>query len=203
MIPDFRDANDIDTVLARFLPAAHHIMLEHELVYESQPARQISELELYLWSAQGLWKDPWTDGTCEQLDRGTWYVKVGAINRSRIDITAGRDDPQSPIWAGMLVRALNDQDGPSRALRSLVRSANESSGEWTDLEAYRLCKINRTSIHDGLLQLRKCAPKFGRIYFGPRVLPPNSQGELLTYRRYKLRAAIRKISDDFVEWNKN
>jgi hypothetical protein len=202
MIPDFQDANDIDSVLARFLPAAHKIMLGHELVYEDQPARQISELELYVWSAQGPWKDPWTDGSCEQLERATWYVKIGAVSRSRIDITAGRDDPQSPIWAGMLVRALIGQDGPSRALRSLVRPANGPSGEWTDLEAYRLCKINRTSIHKGPLQLRKCVEKSGSIYFGPRVLPANSKGEFSAYGRYTLRAAIRNIPG-FVEWKAN
>jgi hypothetical protein len=154
----------------------------------------------YLWSTQGQWKDPWTDGACEQLNRGTWYVKLGAINRSRIDITAGHDDPQSPIWAGMLVRALNDQAGPSLALRSLVRPVNGSSGEWTDLEAYRLCKINGTSIYENPLQLRKCARRAGKIYFGPRVLARKPQGEKLAYSGYKLRAATRKVSNEFEEW---
>jgi hypothetical protein len=46
LLPDFRDANDLDTILARFLPAADLIMLEHELVYGDQPPRQMAELEL-------------------------------------------------------------------------------------------------------------------------------------------------------------
>jgi hypothetical protein len=201
MIPDLRNANDLESILAQFLPAADLIMREHDLVYEAGPPRQITELELYLWNTQGSWKDPWTDGACEQLNRGTWYVKTGAINRSRIDITAGNDDPQCPIWAGMLIRALSDQIGPSRALKSLVRSATPSSDDWTDLEAYRLCKINRSSIYDGPLQLRKCVRRQGTIYFGPRVFPKKtSQPEYLSYCGYKLRAATQKISEDFTEW---
>lgn len=199
MIPDFRNADDIATILVRFVPAAYQIMFECELVYENQPAQQITELELYLWNTGGQWQDPWTDGSCEQLGRGTWYVKLGATNRSRIDITAGYDGAQSPIWAGMLLRALNGHDGPSRTLRSFVRPGSEA-GEWTDLEAYRLCKINQSSIHDGPLKLRKCATKAGSIYVGPRVLPKNAQGDFLRYRGYKLRAATKKISDEFVEW---
>ena len=202
MIPDFRGADNISTILERFLPAAYQIMFEYELVYESQPAQQITELELYIWSAEGKWQDPWTDGTCEQLDRGTWYVKLGAASRSRIDITVGCDDPQSPIWAGMLVRALNGQDGPSRALRSFVRAGNQA-GEWTDLEAYRLCKINRSSIFAGSLHLRKCDTRAGSIYIGPRKLPKKAQGEFLAYKAYKLRAATRKISNEFVEWKRD
>lgn len=202
MIPDFRNADDIETILTRFVPAAYQIMFEHELVYENQPVRQITELELYVWSTGGKWQDPWTDGSCAQLNRGTWYVKLGAANRSRIDITAGYDDPQSLIWAGMLVRALNGQDGPSRALRSLVRPGNQP-GEWTDLEAYRLCKINQTSIFDGPLHLRKCNTKAGSIYVGPRKLPENAKEDYLTYKVHKLRAATSKISNEFVEWKMN
>ena len=157
-------------------------MLEHELVYESQPAGEIAKLELYLWDAQGPWKDPWTDGACEQLGRGTWYTNIGAVNWSRIDITAGNDDPQSPIWASMLVRALNNQRGPSLALKSLIRRVNQSSAEWTDLEAYRLCKINRSSVRGASLQLRKVAFRPASIYFGPRKLPTKSQGEYLVSR---------------------
>ncbi len=202
MIPDFRDADDADTILARFMPAAYQIMFEHELIYENQPAQQITELELYVWSAGGKWQDPWTDSTCEQLSRGTWYVNLTAANRSRIDITAGHDDPLSPIWAGMLVRALNGQDGPSRTLKSLVRSSNQT-GEWTDLEAYRLCKINQSSIFDSPLRLRKCDARVGSIYYGPRKLPEKAPGNYPTYKDYKnckLRAATRKISNEFVEW---
>jgi len=182
-------------------------MLEYDLVYEDHPPRQITELELYLWSAHGLWKDPWTDGVCEQLGRGTWYVKLGAIKRSRIDITAGHADPQCVIWAGMLVRALRDQNGPALTLRSLVRPATDSWDEWTDMEAYRLCKINRSSIHEGPLQLQqlpKGARRSGNVYYGSRVLKVDKKTdeERLEYSKYKLRAATEK-KDDFEEWKGN
>ena len=97
MIPDFRGADNLEVILARFVPAAKSIMLEHKLVY-GDLSWSITALELYLWTGRA-WCDPCTDRKLGQARHGTWYVNYGRNpNHGRIDITAG---DEREIYAGL------------------------------------------------------------------------------------------------------
>ncbi|MDI2073058.1 hypothetical protein [Bradyrhizobium sp. Mp27] len=117
MIPDFEGADDIQSILERFIPAARTIMLEHRLAYEGQEW-SITALELYLWTGRA-WCDPCTDRKSGQARHGAWYVNRGPNpNHGRIDIAAGNG---REIFAGFLIRELDRKDGSAVALQKIIR----------------------------------------------------------------------------------
>ena len=89
---------------------------------------QITSLELYLYS-KSFWADPTTHaarcGIKDQLSFGRWYVhrykeggKFRPPNRRCIDITAGSEKHE--VHAGLLIRGINEIDGPALALNSFL-----------------------------------------------------------------------------------
>ncbi len=170
MIPDFEGADDIGAILARFVPAARKIMLEHRLVYK-ELEWSITSLELYLWTG-GTWCDPWTDRKAGQEKHNVWYVNRGRNpNYGRIDIAAGNGHG---VFAGFLVRELDRRDGSSVALQKIIRGGfdrRDDHDRWTPEELDRICSIDGTAVSDGPLRLVSTEAKSSDVWIGPRVLP--------------------------------
>lgn len=195
MIPDFEGVDEIGTIMDRFVPAAKKIMLEHKLVYEGR-SWSITALELYLWKASGKWCDPCTDGknkTAEhgQAKPGTWYLKgkspkYGGPNRCRIDITAGNG---GDIFAGLLVRELDERDGSAIALQKIIRGQFYSHKGWTSQESAKLTAINGSSVIDGPLKLVPVEPTPSPIWYGPRMFNQAKNEKKVEYLKYPLRVA--------------
>src|SRR5262245_59625314 len=117
IIPHFEGVDDLDAILACFVPAAKSIMLEHNVVCGDHEWL-VTALELYLWTG-GKWCDPCTDKKPGQLKHGTWYVHQGRNpNHGRIDIAAG---DKREIYAGLLIRELDHRDGSAIALQKIIR----------------------------------------------------------------------------------
>jgi hypothetical protein len=115
IISDFRGVGDIDDITERFYSAARAIIFCHELVY-GESRWSITALELYLFTTSPVWQDPNTHRDSEQHNSATWYVHHGGDrppNRSGIDVTAGSKIDN--MFCGLLVRAINNVDGPGRA----------------------------------------------------------------------------------------
>ncbi len=187
MIPNFEGADDLDAILARFIPAARNIMLEHELVFGHQKW-SITALELYLWTGKN-WCDPCTDQKKGQNSHGTWYVNRGRNpNHGRIDIAAGNG---REIYAGLLIRELDKKDGSSIALQKIIRGQfgkRNDHDRWTAAELQMIASIDGTSVTEGPLKLSRCKPKNADIWVGPRVFPTKSP-EKKEYLKHPLRVA--------------
>jgi hypothetical protein len=202
MIPNFEGADDLNTILARFLPAAKRIMLEHKLALGD---RQwfITALELYLWTG-GKWCDPCTDRKPGQAGHGTWYVNRGKNpNHGRIDIAAGN---KRGMYAGLLIRELDQRDGSSIVLQKIIRGQFNRRNDhdcWTTAELERIASIDGTSVTEGTLRLVRVEPKRADIWFGPRVFHTTNP-EKISYLRHPLRAATwqtEKLKTQMKRWD--
>ena len=178
VVPDFNGVTNFADIQSRFIKAARSIMFEHKLVFGSKRF-EISSLELYLklHNQPHIWWDPATDkgvGAEEQFNRATWYVRQKKGPRyQRIDITAGCR--LSGIQAGLLIRALNRDDGPAKALHAIIRD-HFSPHRWNSKEQERIEEIHGKGI-DGangspLKMLRRKTPLQGSYYTGIRINIP-------------------------------
>jgi hypothetical protein len=202
MIPDFAGANDIATILERFVPAARTIMLEHRLAYEELEWR-ITALELYLWTG-GAWCDPCVDRKPGQAKHGTWYLNPGRNpNHGRIDIAAGNG---SGIFAGFLLRELDGRDGSSIALQKIIRGRFDKRNDydrWTPEELNKIASIDGTSVADGPLRFERAEPKSSDVWIGPRVFYTKNPKKK-AYLHYPLRVATwptEKLKTRMTKWD--
>ncbi|MEI8347936.1 MAG: hypothetical protein WCG27_10755 [Pseudomonadota bacterium] len=160
--------------------------------------RRITAVEFYLHIPRLF-----EDGVCaggathqqrEQLNRETFYIHTrrknqgkeleksfAAPNRAGMDITCGDN---RKIFGGILIRELDENDGPSLALRSIIRGnkglvpiPRESDlNVWNKHEKEILCSIDSSNIWSGgpvRLVPRKIG---GKLWCGPRQ---NIQGTVL------------------------
>lgn len=187
MIPNFVGADDLDAILARFVPAARSIMLEHKLEY-GDLKWSITALELYLWTG-GKWCDPCTDRNPGQLRYGTWYINRGRNpNHGRIDITAGNE---RDMYAGILIRELDRKDGSSIALQKIIRGRFDKRNDhdcWTTTDCERIESIDGKGVMDGPLRLVRNAQEHSDIWIGPRVFYTMDPDKKI-YLKHPLRVA--------------
>jgi hypothetical protein len=173
LIPNFAIVQSFDDIQNRFIESGRSILLEHDLVRESD-RWQITALELYLFHPE-LWPDDSTDRDKEgiQLQSGRWYVrKAGLRTQWRIDITAGIR--AKTIYAGMLIAAVGKEDGSGNALNTIFHG-DRRPRDWdyyADEEIIR--KIHNSCVYEesSCLRLEKRpAPRLGNIFIGKRKRP--------------------------------
>lgn len=187
MIPDFCGADDIRSILERFIPSARKIMLEHRLVY-GQHEWSITAVELYLWTGNA-WCDPCTDKKPGQAKFGTWYVNRGRNpNHGRIDIAAGNE---SGLFAGLLIRELDQKDGSAIALQKIIRGRFDKRNDydrWTSEELEKIASIDGTGVTTGPLKLVARESNSSDIWIGPRIFYTKDSNKK-AYLQYPLRVA--------------
>jgi hypothetical protein len=174
LIPNFEGVESIEDVKRRFAAAARSIMLEHDLLYGGH-TWQITALELYLFTSQSeVWRDVFTHQQDEQLNSGSWYVHDNGSrppNYSGIDITAG--SRRSGIFAGLLIRELNQEDGSGKVLQTIIRgkySFMRKGNVWSIEEKNVLSGIHRGSVLSSPLRLvaRPSVRQNVSLWCGPR-----------------------------------
>jgi hypothetical protein len=174
LIPDFEGVQDVEDVRVRFTAAARSVMLEHDLVHGDH-IWQVTALELYLFTSQSeVWRDVFTHRQDEQLNSGSWYVHDNGSrppNYSGIDITAG--SRRSGIFAGLLIRELNQEDGSGKALQTIIRgnySFTRKGNVWSSEEKSVLSSIHRGSVLSSPLRLvpRSSERQNVSLWCGPR-----------------------------------
>jgi hypothetical protein len=143
-IPDFRRVTGFDDIQQKFLDAANSIIKDHKIVI-GERTFDVTSLELYLrfHKLGELWNDPFIDRGSEaeeQFNAATWYIrqKKGAAYW-RIDITAG--NKAEVIQAGILIRGVNNIDGPARALHSFIKGSF-SRRHWSSEELQLIKQIH-------------------------------------------------------------
>ena len=175
VIADFTGVKDFGDIQKRFFKVARSIMFDHKVTY-GQKCFKITSLELYLklHKQREIWCDPTTDkdaGAEEQFNQATWYVrqKKGPAFW-RIDITAGCK--LSGIQAGMLIRQLNRDGGPAKAIHAIVRG-DFGRHSWTQEERERIQEIHGKFIDgsDGstLKLVKRSTPIEGELWKGVRI----------------------------------
>jgi hypothetical protein len=208
-IPNFEEVKNFDDIAVHFAAAAKSIMLEHDLCFADN-AWQITALELYLFTEQsGVWRDPFTHGRSEQLNSGTWYVHDDGSrspNYSGIDITAG--SRHRGIYAGLLIRELDEHDGSARALQTIIRGkyvSKRKGNVWTSHEKGTILTIHGGSILTSPLRLvpRLAARPSEALWCGPRwgLNPKNADGKvfanaplrLATWQTKKHKEKMRRV----------
>jgi hypothetical protein len=202
MIPNFEGADDIQSILLRFIPAAKEIMFDHRLAYG--PLKwSITAVELYLWTG-GTWCDPCADRKPGQARHGTWYVNRGRNpNHGRIDIAAGNG---RGIFAGLLIRELDRKDGSAIALQKIIRGQFDKRNDhdrWTPEELDRIATIDGTDVTAGPLRLERAEPNSSEIWVGPRIFYTKDPKKK-AYLRYPLRVAVwptEKLKTQMKKWN--
>ncbi|MCW5691489.1 MAG: hypothetical protein KIT48_03915 [Pseudolabrys sp.] len=126
-IVDFRGVSNQHELEKRFVEIAEQLMSRYEIELRHRPDRprlQISALELYYYNEK-----VWKDNSCHfkkfhadvQSRPWCWYVHHDANRyptRIGIDITVGAGD--ETIGASLLVRAVNEFDGPGYALNTML-----------------------------------------------------------------------------------
>ena len=174
-IPNFVGVSNFKEVQERFLDAAQSIMVDYEIV-RSENRWRITALELYLFTeASNVWRDPNTHRNPEQANSGTWYVHSRPMNRSGLDITAG--DITQGVYAGLLIREVDQIDGPAKALKTLIREKFTRTGSafndpynWSEKERALIANIHGRSIWDGPLKLSRSSERVCRdVWIGPRL----------------------------------
>jgi hypothetical protein len=174
MIPNFEDVKNIEDVKLQLAAAARSIMLEHDLFYGGR-TWQITALELYLFTAKSeVWRDAFTHQQDEQLNSGSWYVHDNGSrppNYSGIDITAG--SKRSGIYAGLLVRELDQEDGSAKVLQTIIRgkySFMRKGNVWSSDEKNVLSSIHRSAVLSSPLRLvpRPSPRQNETLWLGPR-----------------------------------
>jgi hypothetical protein len=158
-------------------------MLSHDLVFGIHRWK-ITALELYLFTSKSeIWRDSTTHCADEQLDSGTWYVhhrgrcpRVRPPNYSGIDITAG--SRYDVIYAGLLIRELDQRDGSATPFKTIVRGQcgpRNNHDKWTSDDRNLIAGIHQKDIKSGPLRLepittaRECP-----LWIGPRKLNPKN-----------------------------
>jgi hypothetical protein len=211
LIPSFEGAKDLESAMLRFATAARSIMLQHELHFGGR-SWQITALELYLFTkGSEVWRDPFTHGRDEQLNSGTWYVHDDgdrAPNYSGIDITAG--SRQGGIYAGLLIRELDQNDGSAKALQTIIRGEflpKRAGNVWSPEEKEILSTIHRGSVFSSPLRLvPRALPRPAEpLWCGPRwgLNPKTADAEkfasaplrLATWQTKKHKEKMRKFDD--------
>jgi hypothetical protein len=127
-----------------------------------------------LFTAQSeVWRDPFAHQSDEQQNSGSWYVHDDgrrAPSYSGIDITAG--SRSLGIYAGLLIRELDRNDGSARALQTIVRgefSSERKGNVWSSAEKSAISSIHQSSVFSGPLKLvRRAEPREGELWIGPR-----------------------------------
>lgn len=210
-IPDFAGVENFEDIRQRFVRGARCLMFQYQLEYGSQRS-EISSLELYLklHRQPHIWWDSATDGDLkaqEQFNRATWYIrqKKGPAYW-RIDITAGCQ--LLGIQAGLLIRAIDRDDGPAKALHAIVRGSFGRQS-WNDDELKRIHEIHGQPIHGHLESPLKLVRRItflqGPYYVGRRInIPVRHNGincEGISIRGAPLRIATwRMDSRDEEHW---
>ncbi len=176
----------------RFIEIATQLMFRYTIELRHRPDRpklRISALELYYYN-DAFWRDE----SCHfkkfhaiiQSEPWYWYVHHDANRfptRLGIDITVGADD--ASIGASLLVRAVNELDGPGYALNTMLFGPHSGGTKrnWAYEETVDatfdsknakcfLKKINRTSVCsiDSVLALvTSCEAAPENIFIGRRV----------------------------------
>ena len=176
-LPDFvgalSSASPENEIKRRFALSARDIMEAYYLQYRGR-CFSICALELYvrIYDSKISWFDPYSDGADEQFNRGTWYVMQGrGPGYQRIDITAG--SRADKIQAGLLIRGLDNRDGPALALQSLIGRPQYSRKRWSDEEAGLICQIHGKRIDgtDGaeLKLVQRSVRNTHEFYVAPRI----------------------------------
>ena len=131
-----------------------------------------------------------------------------APNYSGIDITAG--SRQGGIYAGLLIRELDQNDGSARALQTIIRgefSSKRAGNVWSPEEKEILSTIHRGSVFSSPLRLvpRPVPRPAEPLWCGPRWgLNPKTAGAenfasaplcLATWQTKKHKEKMRKCDD--------
>jgi hypothetical protein len=174
LIPNFEGVKNIEDVQVRFAAAARSVMLDHDLIHGDH-IWQVTALELYLFTSQSeVSRDAFTHRKDEQLNSGSWYVHDNGSrppNYSGIDITAG--SRRSGIFAGLLIRELNQEDGSGKVLQTIIRgkySFMRKGNLWSSEEKSVLSSIHRGSVLSSPLRLvpRSSVRQNVFLWCGPR-----------------------------------
>ena len=181
---DFRDVGSFEEIQSRFISIAMEISSKYdiELQHRNGERLQITSLELYLYKPSD-WEDPTTHGKRygfrDQLTAGRWYLhrrknhSVGAPNRMGIDITAGAACHE--IHAGLLVRGVNEIDGPAQAVNSILFGMQSFTkprnwGYSPEEKIFLQEKVDGKSIYSGDVALVKALnPRQCDCYIGERI----------------------------------
>ncbi|MGZ6311441.1 MAG: hypothetical protein ACXWOH_12470, partial [Bdellovibrionota bacterium] len=165
------------------------LILKRARVARGERRFRVSSLELYLH--HHAHKDPWTDCAQEQLTSGRWYVFVRGVRYSRIDLTAG--SKAAGIFASLLIRGIDGDDGSSKALRTLVRQdaspASAKPAAWSEEERKFLTVVQGASVWESAeLRLIEGETLAGAVSLVPRVFKTPKGHEM---EQLALRAVLR------------
>lgn len=202
--PSMGDVKSFEEIQNRFHTIAKVLMSNYdiELRHLYRERLRISSVELYLYK-NSVWEDPTTHyaryGIRDQLTSGCWYVhrykengKFRPPRRRGIDITAGSNSHD--VYAGLLIREVNEIDGPARAVNSMLFGSNLKSvrRNWN----YAACdefflSLNGGSIYAGSVALVDALiPRSSNFYVGRRIgLPEPKTPKDETYVNSNLRIA--------------
>jgi len=195
MIPDFSDVKCEKDITDKFIKAGRSILLETDLICRNERF-QITALELYLFHKK-LWKDKSTDRDPEgmQLEAGKWYIRRrGHRTRWRIDITAGNKD--NSIYAGLLIAAIGNENGPGIALNKILHGntdpkINKSKRIWDysrDGDTIETIHGSIATSQDSYLRLEKCKIRSDHsLFIGLRKNPPTHEKR---FQEARLRISI-------------
>jgi len=218
MLLNFDGVQSFLDIKSRFVEIASSIMLSHDLIY-GEPRWKITALELYLFTEQSnVWRDGNTHRSDEQLNSGSWYVhkyghgqatgsgKWKAPNWSGLDITAG--SRSLGIYAGLLVRELDQKDGSATAFKTIIRGKplpRENHDTWSPHERKIIDSIDGKSVTAGPLRLEACPqPRTSDLWIGPRILNPKLAENIIfkakplrvaTWRTKRLSTLMEKITE--------
>lgn len=176
-----KTVNDVEAIflsLARDICSRYEIHLGH---LESMPPLRISSVEFYLFK-KGVWEDPTVHGpkygSLDQLESGHWYVHKWAggkfyyVRRRGVDITVG--NKRALIYASLLIRAVNEFNGPARALNSIMTGVvGPAKRAWTysaATEDFMRNSLDGCDVRNGVVSLREeRARGLSRGYIGRRL----------------------------------
>lgn len=180
-LPDFTGVASFIDIQKRFFVAAEKILRGYCLARGDQ-RWPITSLELYLYTASDVWRDPYTHKHKEQLKRGTWYVhrhprcldaveppkRFRATRRSGLDITCG--SKAEGIFAGILIRQTCGSVGSGAAFIRTMRPGPKLKLErWSEREKAEICDIDGADVTVGALKLlRSDGPPIDELWIGPR-----------------------------------
>jgi hypothetical protein len=155
--------------LAIKLMTEHAIELRH---LNGRPRIRISSVELYLHKP-GVWEDRAVHKWPLQANAAGWYVHRRGKNyrgatRRCVDITCGCKDVNA--YGGLLIRGVENIDGPALALNQIVFGRPERPRCWDYSQMTKFFEqMEKRSVWDGDVRLVDASPLSSAIYIGRRL----------------------------------
>lgn len=170
---DMSSSDRFDALKKHFYRVGTDLLLKHEIELRHVGQRlRISSVELYFHKVD-VWEDPAVHKHPQQKSAGRWYVhrrgeRYRGPRRRCVDITCGSE--KAGTFGGILVRGVEDIDGPALALNQMVFGRPERPRCWD----YK----GRDEFFDGLEQkdvysgdvvlIEAKIPRAAKLYVGAR-----------------------------------